>query len=369
LEYRPLEGFVFAVTPFNFTAIAGNLPSSPAMMGNTVVWKPASTAVLSNYYVMQIFMQAGLPAGVINFVPGRGASVGDPVLADPDFAGVHFTGSTGTFQSMWTAIGRNIGAYKSYPRIVGETGGKDYIFVHPSADAEAVAVAMVRGAFEYQGQKCSACSRVYAPQSLWQAISEQAQAMMAEIRTGDVRDFANFHNAVIDRTSFERTMGYLKAAREANEAEILAGGSGDNTVGYFIQPTLILCHDPQFVTMREEIFAPVVSAYVYDDARIDDTLDLLDATSPYALTGAIFARDRAFVAAATRRLTHTAGNFYINDKPTGSVVGQQPFGGARASGTNDKAGSMLNLLRWCSVRSIKENFAPPHDYRYPFLDS
>ena len=369
LEYRPLEGFVFAVTPFNFTAIAGNLPSSPAMMGNTVVWKPASTAVLSNYYVMQIFMQAGLPAGVINFVPGRGASVGDPVLADPDFAGVHFTGSTGTFQSLWAAIGRNIDSYKSYPRIVGETGGKDYIFVHPSADAEAVAVAMVRGAFEYQGQKCSACSRVYAPQSLWQAISEQAQAMMAEIRTGDVRDFANFHNAVIDRTSFERTMGYLKAAREANEAEILAGGSGDNTVGYFIQPTLILCHDPQFVTMREEIFAPVVSAYVYDDARIDDTLDLLDATSPYALTGAIFARDRAFVAAATRRLTHTAGNFYINDKPTGSVVGQQPFGGARASGTNDKAGSMLNLLRWCSVRSIKENFAPPHDYRYPFLDS
>ncbi len=369
LEYRPLEGFVFAVTPFNFTAIAGNLPTAPAMMGNTVVWKPASTAVLSNYYVMQILMEAGLPAGVINFVPGRGASVGDPVIVHPDLAGVHFTGSTGTFQSMWRTIGNNIASYKSYPRIVGETGGKDYIFVHPSADAdvEAVAVAMVRGAFEYQGQKCSACSRVYAPRSLWPAISQRVQAMMGEIRTGDVRDFANFHNAVIDRASFERAMGYLKAAREAKEAEILAGGSGDDAVGYFIEPTVIVCKDPQFVTMREEIFAPVVSVYVYEDERVDETLDLLDATSPYALTGAIFGRDRGFVAAATKRLTHTAGNFYINDKPTGSVVGQQPFGGARASGTNDKAGSMLNLLRWCSVRSIKESFVPARDYRYPFM--
>ena len=367
LEYRPLEGFVFAVTPFNFTAIAGNLPTAPAMMGNTVVWKPASTAVLSNYHVMRILMEAGLPAGVINFVPGRGAEVGDPVLADPNLAGVHFTGSTGTFQSMWRTIGTNIAGYKSYPRIVGETGGKDYLFVHPTADVEAVAVAMVRGAFEYQGQKCSALSRIYAPRSLWAALRDRVLSMVAEIRTGDVRDFANFHNAVIDRAAFDRAMGYIAAARDSDQAEILAGGTGDDAVGYFIQPTLIACADPRFVTMREEIFAPVVSVYIYDDERIEETLDLLDGTSPYALTGAIFARDRAFIMAATRRLTHTAGNFYINDKPTGSVVGQQPFGGARASGTNDKAGSMLNLLRWCSARSIKENFVPPYDYRYPFM--
>ena len=367
LEYRPLEGFVFAVTPFNFTAIAGNLPTAPAMMGNTVIWKPASTAVLSNYHVMRILMEAGLPAGVINFVPGRGAEVGDPVLADPNLAGVHFTGSTGTFQSMWRAIGTNIARYKSYPRIVGETGGKDYIFVHPTADVEAVAVAVVRGAFEYQGQKCSALSRIYVPRILWATLRDRLLAMMAEIRTGDVRDFANFHNAVIDRAAFDRAMGYIAAARDSDQAEILAGGTGDGAVGYFIQPTLIQCFDPLYATMCEEIFAPVASVYVYDDERIEETLDLLDATSPYALTGAIFAWDRAFVSKATRRLTHTAGNFYINDKPTGSVVGQQPFGGARASGTNDKAGSIFNLLRWCSARSIKENFMPPHDYRYPIM--
>ncbi len=367
MEYRPLEGFVLAVTPFNFTAIAANLPTAPAMMGNTVVWKPATTAVLSNYHLMRLFMDAGLPPGVINFLPGRGAEIGDLVLAHPDLAGIHFTGSTAVFQAMWRTIGTRIAGYHGYPRIVGETGGKDYIFVHPSADPQASAVAVVRGAFEYQGQKCSAVSRIYVPESLWPDLRDRIVAMMAAIRTGDVRDFANFHNAVIDRAAYDRTMGYIARARDSKEVEIVAGGTGDDTVGYFVQPTLIHCCDPRFVTMREEIFAPVVSAYVYADEKIAATLDLVDATSPYALTGAIFARDRAFIAAATRRLTHTAGNFYINDKPTGSVVGQQPFGGARASGTNDKAGSQLNLLRWCSARSIKENFDPPLAFDYPFM--
>ncbi|MDD2604469.1 MAG: L-glutamate gamma-semialdehyde dehydrogenase [Desulfobacterales bacterium] len=367
MAYRPLEGFVLAVTPFNFTAIAGNLPTAPAMMGNTVIWKPATTAVLSNYHLMRIFMEAGLPPGVINFLPASGAEVGKTLLVHPELAGVHFTGSTGTFQTMWRTIGSHIEAYRGYPRIVGETGGKDYIFVHPSADPQAVAVAVVRGAFEYQGQKCSAVSRIYVPESLWPDLRDRIVAMMAEIRTGDVRDFGNFHNAVIERAAFDRTMGYIDQARNSDQAEIVAGGGGDDAVGYFIQPTLIRCLDPKFVTMREEIFAPVVSAYVYEDEKIAGTLDLLDDTSPYALTGAIFARDRQFIAAATERLTHTAGNFYVNDKPTGSVVGQQPFGGARASGTNDKAGSQLNLLRWCSARSIKENFNPPLVYDYPFM--
>jgi 1-pyrroline-5-carboxylate dehydrogenase len=367
MQYRPLEGFVLAVTPFNFTAIAGNLPSAPAMMGTTVVWKPASTAVLSNYQLMRVFMDAGLPPGVINFIPARGADVGAMVLTHPELAGVHFTGSTGTFQTMWRTIGARIADYKSYPRIVGETGGKDYIFAHPSADPQAVAVAVVRGAFEYQGQKCSAVSRIYVPESLWPEVSDRIVAMMGEIRTGDVRDFGNFHNAVIDRAAYDRTMGYIGRARESDQAEIVAGGTGDDTLGYFVQPTLVRCFDPQFATLREEIFAPVVSAYVYADNHIAATLDLLDDTSPYALTGAIFARDRQFVATATERLTHTAGNFYITDKPTGSVVGQQPFGGARASGTNDKAGSRLNLLRWCSARSIKENFDPPLEFGYPFM--
>lgn len=367
MEYRPLEGFVLAVTPFNFTAIAGNLPTAPAMMGNTVIWKPATTAVLSNYHLMRLFMDAGLPPGVINFLPASGVEVGKTLLVHPDLAGVHFTGSTGTFKTMWRTIGSHIEEYRGYPRIVGETGGKDYIFVHPSADPRAVAVAVVRGAFEYQGQKCSAVSRIYVPESLWPDVRDLIVAMMAEIRTGDVRDFGIFHNAVIDRAAYGRAMGYIAQARDSEEAEIVAGGSGDDAVGYFVQPTLIRCFEPRFVTMREEIFAPVVSAYVYADEKIAATLDLVDDTSPYALTGAIFARDRHFIAAATERLIHTAGNFYVNDKPTGSVVGQQPFGGARASGTNDKAGSRLNLLRWCSARSIKENFNPPLAFDYPFM--
>ncbi len=368
VEYRPLEGFVLAVTPFNFTAIGGNLPTAPAMMGNTVVWKPASTAVLSNYQLMRIFMESGLPPGVINFIPARGADVGATVLTHPDLAGVHFTGSTGTFQTFWRTIGSHIADYRSYPRVVGETGGKDFLFVHPDTDRlQAVAVAVVRGAFEYQGQKCSALSRVYVPESLWPEVRERILAMMAAIRTGDVRDFGNFHNAVIDRAAFDRAMGYIARARDSDQAQILAGGTGDDTVGYFVQPTLIQCLDPRFVTMREEIFAPIVSVHVYEDEKVEEALDLLDGTSPYALTGAIFARDRQFIAAATARLSHTAGNFYINDKPTGSVVGQQPFGGSRASGTNDKAGSPLNLLRWCSARSIKENFDPPMEFGYPFM--
>jgi 1-pyrroline-5-carboxylate dehydrogenase len=369
LEYRPLEGFVFAVTPFNFTAIGGNLPSAPAMLGNTVLWKPASTAVYSAWMLMETFMQAGLPPGVINFIPGRGAQVGNPVLASPELAGIHFTGSTSTLRGMWKTVAGNLERYRTYPRIVGETGGKDFVFVHASADLDAVVAALVRGAFEYQGQKCSAVSRAYLPQSCWPQIKEKLLAAMATIKVGPPEDFSTFVNAVIDRGAFDSIVGYIDYARTSEKAEILAGGGADDSRGYFIDPTLILTSDPHFKTMQEEIFGPVLTLYVYADDDFEATLDLCDRTSPYALTGAIFARDRAAVAAARRRLVDAAGNFYINDKPTGAVVGHQPFGGGRASGTNDKAGSILNLYRWVSPRSIKENFLPATDYRYPSMDA
>ena len=367
VNYRPLEGFVLAVTPFNFTAIGANLATAPAIMGNTVVWKPASTAILSNYYLMQLFREAGLPDGVINFIPGPGALVGRVAMEHRDFAGLHFTGSTGVFNSMWKTVAGNLDRYKSYPRIVGETGGKDYIFMHESGDADETAAAIVRAGFEYQGQKCSACSRVYAPASRWPELKAKIQALMAEIRMGDVRDFRNFFNAVIDEKAFDNTMKYIELAKASPEAEILAGGHGDKSRGWFVEPTIILTTNPKFVTMEEEIFAPVVTIYVYDDAKLDETLGLLDETSPYALTGAIFARDRYVINQLTEALAHTAGNFYINDKCTGAVVGHQPFGGSRASGTNDKAGSLLNLIRWTSPRTIKESFTPPRDLKFPFL--
>ena len=368
VHYRALEGFVFAVTPFNFTAIGANIATAPAIMGNTVVWKPASTSILSNHYLMQLYREAGLPDGVINFIPGRGAMIGKIALEDPNFAGLHFTGSTGVFNSMWKTIADNLGRYRSYPRIVGETGGKDYIFMHESGDGAEVAAAIVRAGFEYQGQKCSACSRVYLPASRWAEVKERLLGLLADIKMGDVRDFRNFFNAVIDEAAFDNTMRYIELARNAQDAEILAGGHGDKSVGYFIEPTVILTTNPKFVTMEEEIFAPVVTVYVYDDAQLDDTLRLLDETSPYALTGAIFARDRYVINHLTQVLANTAGNFYINDKPTGAVVGHQPFGGARASGTNDKAGSFLNLIRWTSPRTIKESFTPPTDISFPFLE-
>jgi 1-pyrroline-5-carboxylate dehydrogenase len=367
LEYRPLEGFVFAVTPFNFTAIGGNLPSAPAMLGNTVLWKPASTAVYSAWMLMEIFMEAGLPPGVINFIPGAGARVGGPVLASPHLAGIHFTGSTSVFQNMWKTVAGNLGRYRSYPRIVGETGGKDFIFVHPSADPDAVITAMIRGAFEYQGQKCSAASRAYLPESLWPQLKEKLVAAMSTVKVGSPEDFSTFVNAVIDRAAFDTISGYIDYARESGDAQILSGGTGNRTTGYFIDPTVILTTDPHFKTMEEEIFGPVLTLYVYADEDFEATLDLCDQTSPYALTGAIFARDRAAVATARKHLVNAAGNFYINDKPTGAVVGRQPFGGARASGTNDKAGSVLNLYRWVSPRTIKETFVPATDYRYPFM--
>jgi 1-pyrroline-5-carboxylate dehydrogenase len=369
LEYRPLEGFVFAVTPFNFTAIGGNLPSAPAMLGNTVLWKPASTAVYSAWMLMEIFMEAGLPPGVINFIPGPGARVGNPVLASPHLAGIHFTGSTAVFQNMWKTVAGNLSRYRTYPRIVGETGGKDFIFVDPSADIDTVVTALIRGAFEYQGQKCSAASRAYLPESLWPQLQKKLTAAMDTIKVGPPEDFSNFVNAVIDQAAFDTISGYIEYAREHDAAEIIAGGRCDRSAGYFIDPTVILTTDPHFKTMEEEIFGPVLTLYVYADEDIEATLDLCDQTSPYALTGAIFARDRTAVAAARRRLVNAAGNFYINDKPTGAVVGRQPFGGARASGTNDKAGSILNLYRWVSPRTIKENFLPATDYRYPFMDA
>ena len=368
LEYRPLEGFVFAVTPFNFTSIAGNLPAAPAMLGNTVLWKPASSAVYPAYYLMRLFEEAGLPPGVINFVPGPGAAVGDPAMASEHLAGIHFTGSTAVFQRMWATVGRNIDKYRSYPRIVGETGGKNFIFVHASADAPATATALVRGAFEYQGQKCSAASRAYVPDSLWEAVREQLLGRIAELKMGPPEDFTNFVNAVIDRPAFESIREYIEHARASDDAEILVGGGSDDSKGYFIEPTVILAKTPDFRTMVEEIFGPVLTVYVYPDDQYARTLELCDRTSPYALTGAIFARDRRAVVQATDVLANAAGNFYINDKPTGAVVGRQPFGGARASGTNDKAGSMLNLLRWLSPRTIKENFVPPKDYRYTFME-
>jgi 1-pyrroline-5-carboxylate dehydrogenase len=369
LEYRPLEGFVFAVTPFNFTAIGGNLPSAPAMLGNTVLWKPASMAVYSAWMLMEIFMEAGLPPGVINFIPGPGAQVGNPVLASPHLAGIHFTGSTAVFQNMWKTVAGNLSRYRTYPRIVGETGGKDFIFVDPSADIDTVVTALIRGAFEYQGQKCSAASRAYLPESLWPQLQKKLTAAMDTIKVGPPEDFSNFVNAVIDQAAFDTISGYIEYAREHDAAEIIAGGRCDCSAGYFIDPTVILTTDPHFKTMEEEIFGPVLTLYVYADEDIEAPLDLCDQTSPYALTGAIFARDRTAVAAARRRLVNAAGNFYINDKPTGAVVGRQPFGGARASGTNDKAGSILNLYRWVSPRTIKENFLPATDYRYPFMDA
>jgi 1-pyrroline-5-carboxylate dehydrogenase len=366
LEYRALEGFVYAVTPFNFTAIGGNLPGAPALMGNAVIWKPAATAALSNYYVMRVLEAAGLPPGVVNFVPGDAVAITQALLASPDLAGLHFTGSTGVFQSMWKTVGENIATYRSYPRLVGETGGKDFIVAHPSADPQEVAVAMVRGGFEYQGQKCSAASRAYVPQSLWGEVRDRTIAMMREIKMGDVRDFSNFMSAVIDRKSFDRIGGYLSHAKD--HATILQGGGLRGEEGFYVEPTLVQTDDPGYRSLCEEIFGPVLTVFVYADAKWTETLDVVDRTSPYALTGAVFARDRRAVGEAASALRNAAGNFYINDKPTGAVVGQQPFGGARASGTNDKAGSKLNLIRWVSARTIKETFIPARDYRYPFMD-
>ncbi|HEY7215524.1 MAG TPA: L-glutamate gamma-semialdehyde dehydrogenase, partial [Thermoanaerobaculia bacterium] len=368
VEYRPLEGFVFAVSPFNFTAIGGNLPTSPALMGNTVLWKPASTAVFSNYQVMKLLQAAGVPDGVINFLPGKASKVGDPVMAHADLAGIHFTGSTPVFQSMWKTIGDNIANYRSYPRIVGETGGKKFVFAHPSADVDAYVTALVRGSFEYQGQKCSAGSRAYVPKSLWPRVKERLLDQIESIDMGSPLDFRNFMAAVIDEASFDRIMRYVEHARGASEATILAGGKGDKSEGYFIEPTVVETTDPRFKLMREEIFGPVLTVFVYEDLELESTLELVDTTSPYALTGAIFAEDRKAVDHLSRALRHAAGNFYVNDKPTGAVVGQQPFGGARASGTNDKAGSMANLMRWTSQRAIKESYVPPKSFRYPHME-
>lgn len=367
VEHRGLEGFIFAVTPFNFTAIAGNLPTAPAMMGNTVVWKPASSAVYPAYHVMRILEQAGLPPGVINFVPGPGRVVGDIALAHPALAGIHFTGSTGVFQNMWKTIGNNIHKYHTYPRIVGETGGKDFIFAHASADVQALSVALVRGAFEYQGQKCSAASRAYIPRIIWPQVKEQIVSMTSELKVGDVQDFTNFMGAVIDQKSFDNIKSYLDFAKNSNEATILAGGNCDDSIGFFVEPTIIETTNPKFKLMEEEIFGPVLTIFVYDDKDFEHTLELCNTTSPYGLTGAIFAQDRRVIVHMAHALREAAGNFYVNDKPTGAVVGQQPFGGARASGTNDKAGSLINLQRWVSQRTIKENLLPPHDYGYPHL--
>jgi len=364
-DYRPLEGFIYAVTPFNFTAIGGNLPTAPALMGNTVIWKPAPAAMLSAYYVMQLLTEAGLPPGVINFLPGDAIAISNAALSHREFAGLHFTGSTTVFNLMWKQIGANAANYRAYPRIVGETGGKDFIVAHPSADTEALAVAIVRGGFEYQGQKCSAASRVYVPQSIWGDVRDRVIAMMKEIKVGDVRDFRNFMGAVIDKRAFDKISGYLDDAKK--NAKVLAGGAARGETGWFVDPTLVETKDPGYRLLCEEIFGPVVTAYAYPDAKFGEILETVNRTSPYALTGSIFARDRAAVQTAMLALRDAAGNFYINDKPTGAVVGQQPFGGARASGTNDKAGSMLNLARWVSARSVKETLAPPHDYRYPFM--
>ncbi|HDP68858.1 MAG TPA: L-glutamate gamma-semialdehyde dehydrogenase [Candidatus Marinimicrobia bacterium] len=367
IEQRALEGFIFAVTPFNFTSIAGNLPTAPAVMGNTVLWKPASSAVFSAYYLMKLLEEAGLPAGVINFIPGSGKDVGPNVLSHPQLAGVHFTGSTAVFQSMWKTIGTNISSYKTYPRIVGETGGKDFVFAHNSSDLDELNTALIRGAYEYQGQKCSAVSRAYIPKSIWPALQKKLTDTIQTITIGDVRDFGNFFNAVIDRAAYESIRSYIEYARNAVDAEIITGGIAEDSEGYFIEPTIILTSNPHFKTMEEEIFGPVLTIYIYADQDYEKTLHLCDETSPYALTGAVFAKDRQAISLASAILQHAAGNFYINDKPTGAVVGQQPFGGSRASGTNDKAGSMINLLRWVSPRTIKESFVPPRDYRYPFM--
>jgi 1-pyrroline-5-carboxylate dehydrogenase len=367
LEHRPLEGFVFAVTPFNFTSIAGNLPTAPALCGNVVLWKPASSSLYSAHFIMKLLKAAGLPDGVINMVQGSGGAIGDPVLADSHLAGVHFTGSTGVFNGMWKTIGDHIAKYKAYPRLVGETGGKDFIVAHRSADVDALATAIVRGAFEYQGQKCSAASRVYVPSNLWPKLKDMLAAQVESIQMGDVADFTNFMGAVIDKGSFATQKQAIDEAKASSDAEILVGGQYDDTKGFFVRPTVIVAKDPKFRTMCDELFGPVLTLHVYDEAKWIETLDLVDHTSPYALTGAVFAQDRHAVQQAVDRLRNAAGNFYINDKPTGAVVGQQPFGGARASGTNDKAGSLLNLLRWVSPRTMKETFVPPTDYRYPFM--
>ena len=367
VEQRPLEGFVFAITPFNFTSIAGNLPTAPALMGNTVVWKPASSAVLPAYYIMQILKEAGLPDGVINMVPGQGSVVGPLVLAHPDLAGVHFTGSTAVFANIWKTVGSDVLRYRSYPRIVGETGGKDFVFVHASADMEALATALIRGSFEYQGQKCSASSRAYIPDTLWSPLKRHLVDEMSTIKVGDVCDFSNFMNAVIDKGAYQSITNYIKHAKGESGLNILCGGTYDDSVGYFIQPTVVLTENPKSRLICEEIFGPVLTIYVYPENEYEKTLEICNETSPYGLTGAIFARDRIAIAKAASALRYAAGNFYINDKPTGAVVGQQPFGGSRASGTNDKAGSAINLLRWVSPRAIKETLVSPTNYRYPFL--
>ena len=367
MEYRPLEGFVYAITPFNFTSIAGNLPTAPAMMGNTVLWKPASSSVLSSYHIQRLLEAAGLPPGVINFIPGRSAEISKAALSHRDFAGIHFTGSTEVFQSLWQTAGKNIADYASYPRLVGETGGKNFIIAHASADVDAVRTAITRGGYEYQGQKCSAVSRVYLPASMWKVMKDDLLAEIDSLLMGDVADFRNFMGAVIDKPAFDKITAYIEQARQDGDADILVGGHADGSEGYFIRPTLIEAHRPDYVTMCEELFGPVVTLYVYEESKWEDTLRLVDTTSPYALTGAVFATDRRAIIRAHDVLRHAAGNFYINDKPTGAVVGQQPFGGARASGTNDKAGSPLNLIRWVSARTVKETFVPPTNYRYPYM--
>ncbi|WP_018618895.1 L-glutamate gamma-semialdehyde dehydrogenase [Spirosoma luteum] len=369
LEYRPLEGFVFALTPFNFTAIAGNLPTSAALMGNTVVWKPAYSQILSAKVIMDVLLEAGLPSGVINLICVDGPVAGDVIFNHKDFAGIHFTGSTGVFQKIWATIGANIHKYKSYPRIVGETGGKDFVLVHESANIDEVATGLVRGAFEYQGQKCSAASRAYVPSTLWPAVEEKMKKFLGEIKMGGTEDFTNFINAVIDERAFKKITAYIDEAKKSDKVKVIAGGNYDDAVGYFIEPTVLQVNDPNYRTMCEEIFGPVLSVYVYEPEEFDRIIDIVDTTSLYALTGSIFAKDKYIVDLVTSRLKNAAGNFYINDKPTGAVVGQQPFGGARASGTNDKAGSALNLYRWLSARTIKETFVPPKHYTYPYLQA
>ncbi len=368
LEYRPLEGFIFAITPFNFTSIAANLPAAPALMGNTVIWKPAYPQVYSAKVIMKLFKESGLPDGVINLIMVDGPVAGEGIFSHPDFAGLHFTGSTGVFKNLWKTIGANIDKYKAYPRIVGETGGKDFIVAHKSADSKALATGIVRGAFEFQGQKCSAASRAYVPGNMWDEVKGYITEDLKTVKMGDPKDFTNFVNAVITEASFDKIANYIDQAKESNLAEVIAGGGYDKSKGYFIEPTVIVAKDPVFTTMCEEIFGPVITIYVYQPERYEEVLELVDSTSPYALTGAVFSQDRYAAELATKKLVNAAGNFYINDKPTGAVVGQQPFGGARASGTNDKAGSVLNLIRWTSPRTIKETFVPPHDYRYPFLE-
>lgn len=367
MEYRPLEGFIYTISPFNFTAIASNLNMAPCLMGNTIVWKPASTSLLSNYYLMKIFMEAGIPAGVINFLPGSGSTISEVVLSNRELSGIHFTGSNATFNTLWKTVAQNLDNYRSYPKVVGETGGKDFIFAHSSAIPEQVATAIVRGAFEYQGQKCSAASRAYIPRSIWKQVKEKIISDIEKIKIGDVRDFTNFVNAVIDKNSYDNIVGYIEKARNSSEADIIAGGKYDDGTGYFVHPTVIEVKNPHFITMEEEIFGPVMSIFVYDDDKYEETLKTCDSTSPYGLTGSIFSQDRSMLVKACRILRYAAGNFYYNDKPTGAMVGQQPFGGSRASGTNDKSGSYLNLLRWTNPRTIKETFLPPENFEYDFM--